>query len=134
MNVHTTFLPLEAEIRTLLDTIKDPCSLGSGCPLGIAEMGLVVQVKIHDGDVTIGLRLTSPGCHFAALMMQEIEDQVAALPGVRTVKVQLVADYTWSEDDISASAHTRLTAVRVTRTKRLKALIQLGQENISATQ
>ena len=50
---------LEA-VRTALDEVIDPCSAAHGRPLSVWEMGLVRDLAVEDGVVTMQLYLTSP--------------------------------------------------------------------------
>lgn len=99
---------LREQIGEAMNTIKDPCSLAAGTPLGLDEMGLVKDVAISpDGKVTISLRLTSPFCHMIGFFKSEAVRLVAALPGVS--EVELVADngLDWSPSLISPAAAQR---------------------------
>ncbi|HEU5200083.1 MAG TPA: iron-sulfur cluster assembly protein, partial [Ktedonobacterales bacterium] len=87
----------EASIRAILDTIMDPCSVGLGCPLSLEAMGLVSRIEIGSDAITVMLRLTQPGCHFAALLQQEAEERIAAFARTRAVHVEITEDLTWSE-------------------------------------
>jgi metal-sulfur cluster biosynthetic enzyme len=104
----------EADVRSILDTIKDPCSISVGVPLGLVEMGLVTGVVIADtGAVTVELRLTQPGCTFGSLYFDvEIERRLVGLPGVTSVSVERSYDLSWSEASISPSGRRRLSEMR----------------------
>jgi metal-sulfur cluster biosynthetic enzyme len=102
---------LAARIRHDLDAIKDPCSLASGVPLGLDEMGIVDTVTIApDSAVTVSLRLTSPFCHMIGFFKNETDRIVGALPGVTSV--ELVADdgLDWSPSRISAAGQAKRAA------------------------
>ena len=102
---------LEARIRRELDAVKDPCSLASGVPLGLDEMGLVDSVAVAvDGSVEVSLRLTSPFCHMIGFFKTEADRIVGALPGVTSVA--LIADngLDWSPTRISPAAQARRAA------------------------
>ena len=112
---------LALRIRHDLDAIKDPCSLASGVPLGLDEMGIVDTVTVTaDGAVTVTLRLTSPFCHMIGFFKTETDRIAGALPGVTSV--ELVADdgLDWSPSRISAAGQAkraaRLNAMRTTAT------------------
>ena len=76
--------------------------------MGLTEMGLVGSVEIEDdGDVTVHLRLTSPFCHMIAFMQSEAQNEVGALPGVRSVRVTGDHGLDWSPDLISPEAQAR---------------------------
>ena len=102
---------LERAIRTALDAIKDPCSLASGSPMGIAEMGLVKEVAISpEGDVAVALRLTSPFCHMIGFFKKEVIRIVSDMPGVRHVTMSADEGLDWSPREIAPAALARREA------------------------
>lgn len=102
---------LEEIIRETLDEIKDPCSLATGQPLGLSEMGLVKDVAISAaGDVTIALRLTSPFCHMIGFFKIEVVRLVSAIPGVHSVSMTADNGLDWSPRDIHPRAAARREA------------------------
>jgi len=102
---------LEAKIRHELDSIKDPCSLASGVPLGLDEMGLIDQVIISDeGAVVLRLRLTSPFCHMIGFFKTEATRLIAALPGVASVTLEADNGLDWSPSMISPVGQSRREA------------------------
>src|SRR2546423_1462070 len=109
----------EKEIRAALATFIDPCSIGMGCPLSIEAMGLVPSIAVSSEAITVHLRLTQPGCHFAALLQQEAEERIARLAGTRAVHIQIIDEFTWSEADIAPEGRARLRAMREARLRRL---------------
>jgi metal-sulfur cluster biosynthetic enzyme len=102
---------LAARIRSELDAVKDPCSLATGIPLGLDEMGLIDDVTIAaDGAVEVKLRLTSPFCHMIGFFKTEADRLLLALPGVSSVS--LVADngLDWSPSRISPAGQAKREA------------------------
>lgn len=102
---------LAAQIRDELDAIKDPCSLASGIPLGLTEMGIVDVVTVTpEGAATVSLRLTSPFCHMIGFFKNETDRIVGALPGINSVT--LIADdgLDWSPSRISAAGQAKRAA------------------------
>src|SRR5213080_471181 len=57
----------------------------------LAEMGLLDEVRVEDGQVTVHFHLTSPLCpsKFATSIGQEIRRRVEAIPGVTSCEVVL---------------------------------------------
>lgn len=99
-----------AAIIAQLDEIKDPCSLASGVPMGLAEMGLVDTIDISPGgDVAIRLRLTSPFCHMIGFFKTEVQRRVSALPGIVSVSLSADNGLDWSPDRIAPAAQARRT-------------------------
>ena len=109
----------ETGIRAILATIMDPCSVGMGCPLSIEAMGLVSTVEVGSNVIAVSLRLTQPGCHFAALLQQEAEERIAEFAGTRVVHIEITDDLAWSEADIAPAGRARLQAMREARQQRL---------------
>lgn len=102
---------LRSEILRRLDGIHDPCSVASGVPMGLTEMGLVGSVDIGENgdaiDVVVNLRLTAPFCHMIPFMQSETIREVSALPGVRSVRVTGDAGLDWTPDLIAPQAQER---------------------------
>jgi metal-sulfur cluster biosynthetic enzyme len=97
-----------AAILAELDEIKDPCSMASGVPMGLAEMGLIDTLDVSpEGEVEIRLRLTSPFCHMIGFFKTEAARRVMALPGITSVSLSADNGLDWSPDRISTSAQAR---------------------------
>lgn len=65
--------------------------------LGIVELGLVYDVELanDDREVTVKMTLTSPMCPVGPMLMNAVHENVAMLPGVENVSVELVWDPPW---------------------------------------
>ena len=98
-------------ILTLLDEIKDPCSVANGTPMGLVEMGLIDQLEITDaGAVTIHLRLTSPFCHMIGFFKIEAQRLLSSLSHITSVALIADKGLDWSPDRMSPTARARRTA------------------------
>lgn len=106
---------LERLIRRELDTIKDPCSIASGVPLGLDEMGLVDRIEIVGTVATVHLRLTSPFCHMIGFFHVEAARLIGAIEGIEAVQVVADNGLDWSPAHISADAQER-------RSERVRAM------------
>lgn len=73
-------------VRAAAGSTKDPEIRRS-----LAELGLLDEVQVVDGQVTVHFHLTSPLCptKFATSMGQEIRRRVEAIPGVTSCEVVL---------------------------------------------
>lgn len=99
---------LERDVRKILDAIKDPCSVATGVPMGLDEMGIVKRVEVGaDGHVEVEFRLTSPFCEMIAYMRNEALAKVGALAGVTRVSVGHDAGLDWDPDLIAPAAQAR---------------------------
>lgn len=108
-------------IRNLLNSIGDPCSVASGTPMGIEELGLIKDVAVDEaGVVTVGMRLTAPLCHNVGYFNVEIEQRLLELDEVTGVVVTMDHGLEWTPADISPAARARrlekLKAMGLTRT------------------
>jgi metal-sulfur cluster biosynthetic enzyme len=95
---------LERRIRDCLHEIKDPCSVATGYPLRLEEMGLVksVEVDAEAGRAIVDLRLTSPTCVMVGYFVTEIQRLVTeAIPEIDDVKVLFDRGFDWTPDMMS---------------------------------
>jgi FeS assembly SUF system protein len=95
---------LNHAIVRALKTVYDP-----EIPVDIWELGLVYDVIVEGGsDVTLKMTLTSPHCPVAESLPTAAEVAVAAVPGVRSVTVELVWDPPWGPEMLSEAARLEL--------------------------
>ena len=81
----TTQIDLDA-VRAAAGSTRDPEIRRS-----LGELGLLDEVQVLDGQVTVHFHLTSPLCptKFATSIGQEIRRRVEAIAGVRSCEVVL---------------------------------------------
>ncbi|MBI2313756.1 MAG: SUF system Fe-S cluster assembly protein [Betaproteobacteria bacterium] len=95
---------LEARVVETLRTVFDP-----EIPVNIYDLGLVYALDVDEsGNVAIQMTLTAPGCPVAQTFPGEVEAKVMAVPGVNSVKVELVWEPPWSQDMMSEAARLQL--------------------------
>ncbi len=82
--------PTEEFIRDALRLVVDP-EVG----LDIVTLGLVYQVSVEQGVVTVVHTLTTPGCPMEHVIGDGIETVLGATRGVRGVKRHLVFQPEW---------------------------------------
>jgi metal-sulfur cluster biosynthetic enzyme len=74
----------------------------------IVDLGLVYDVDVKDGDVHIRMTLTTPACPIGPMIIEQIQEAVRILPGVKDVDVELTFDPMWSPDLMSDEAKAGL--------------------------
>jgi metal-sulfur cluster biosynthetic enzyme len=82
-------------VRSVLRKVKDP-----ELNLNIIDLGLVYDIRVDGTAVSVDMSLTSPGCPSGPEIMGEAERQIAAMPGVSEVSINLVWSPFWSPDRI----------------------------------
>jgi metal-sulfur cluster biosynthetic enzyme len=85
----------EEVVRRALRAVKDP-----ELNLNIMDLGLVYDVAVEGGDVSISMTLTSPGCPSGPEILGESEEVVRGLEGVEDVKIELVWEPYWTPERI----------------------------------
>jgi metal-sulfur cluster biosynthetic enzyme len=100
-----------ADLRTdavmaALSSVYDPCCQEKG--LSVVDMGLVRRVDLDGDQARVELLLTTGWCPFAANLVGEITERVAAVPGMAGSTVEIVWDEPWTTDRLSDKARRQL--------------------------
>lgn len=98
-------------VREMLRTVPDPCSIASGAPIDIVDMGIVRDIHVFGGYVQIVLRLTNPFCFQAGLISEAIEREVGQTMEM-PVKVEIDPTDDWTPERMAAGARSRLRKLR----------------------
>jgi metal-sulfur cluster biosynthetic enzyme len=78
---------LLTSIKEGLGQVIDPCSAAHGRPLNLWEMGLVRDLAVEDGVVTLQLYLTSPACTMLGKFYEMAEEALLPIDGVDRVVI-----------------------------------------------
>jgi metal-sulfur cluster biosynthetic enzyme len=89
-----------------LSGVYDPCCREKG--ISVVDMGLLRSVTMTDGRARVELLLTSGWCPFASRVLTDVEEAIAAQPGIDSCEVEIVWDEAWTTDRLSASAVRKL--------------------------
>lgn len=93
------------QIWRALDDVKDP-----EIPVvSVVEMGIVREVLVSDGKVTVTMTPTFSGCPALHVMRAGIEECIRRL-GVSTVEVNVALSPRWTTDWIAEDARAKLKA------------------------
>jgi metal-sulfur cluster biosynthetic enzyme len=95
-----------AAVMEALASVYDPCCQEKG--LSVVDMGLVRRVDLDGERPRVELLLTTGWCPFAATLIGEITERVAAVPGMAGSSVEIVWDEAWTTDRLSDKARRTL--------------------------
>ena len=95
----------EAVIQAL-DNCYDPCCQER--KISVVDMGLIESISIQDQSVKIEMVLTTGWCPFASRLLEMVEEEVGRLPGVESVKVEVISEPTWTPERMSVGAREKL--------------------------
>jgi FeS assembly SUF system protein len=91
-------------IIAALKTVYDP-----EMPVNIYELGLIYGLDLDaEGNVQVRMTLTAPNCPVAGTLPGDVERAVKSVPGVTSVKLDLVFDPPWSKERMSEAARLAL--------------------------
>ena len=99
-------------LRAALRRVVDPCSIATGVPIDLLDMGLVKDIQLAGGIARVELMVTSPLCTQVALITERVKDVLADVDGVHTVEVTVDARAEWWPDMMAESARRRLRTAR----------------------
>jgi FeS assembly SUF system protein len=104
MDTSNEFLQLETEIVKVLKSIYDP-----EIPVNIYDLGLIYEINVDDdNNVRILMTLTTPNCPIIDQLLEEIEQKVKAIDGVRSLNLKLTFDPPWDQSMLSEEAKLEL--------------------------
>ena len=95
----------------IYETIVEACKsvYDPEIPVNIYDLGLIYTININEeSDVDVKMSLTAPGCPVAGEMPIWVEEAIGPLPGVKSVKVELVWEPQWGMDMMSDEARLEL--------------------------
>lgn len=78
------------DVREVLKNVYDP-----ELHLNIVDLGLIYDIDIQDGNVGITMTLTSPGCPVGPMLVEQVQQNLKILPGVKDVDVQITFTPPW---------------------------------------
>lgn len=95
---------IQDKVVEALTSVFDP-----EIPVNIYELGLIYDVDVaQDGEVTVTMTLTAPNCPVAGSLPGEVQDKIAAIPGVSKAQVNLVWEPAWTPERMSEAAKLEL--------------------------
>ena len=95
---------LERDIIMALRQVYDP-----EIPVNVYDLGLIYEIKVDDDhNVYIQMTLTAPNCPMADYVVEQVKTVVEDVPGVVSVRIDLVFEPEWGKDMMSEEAKLEL--------------------------
>lgn len=91
----------------IINQVLDP-ELG----IGLADMGLIYDVKREDSTMKVTMTLTYMGCPLGPQMAEDIETTLQNLKGIKDVVIDIVWDPPWTIDMIKPEIRQMLMGNR----------------------
>ncbi len=95
-------------VEAALRRVADPCSIATGVPINLVDMGLVLVASREDGVARVVLQLTSPICMQIGIIQAKILDEVGAIEGVTKVDVDIDHGAEWLPSMVAGHARIAL--------------------------
>jgi metal-sulfur cluster biosynthetic enzyme len=92
-------MPTVDDVQEALTNVIDP-ELG----LDFVELGLIYDIEVEAGEVSVTFTLTSPGCPIGPQVSEQIEEFVGELDGVTGVYSKMTFSPAWTPDLMSEEA------------------------------
>ena len=94
----------EPAVIEAIRTVYDP-----EIPVNIYDLGLIYSIDINeDGNVSVEMSLTAPGCPVAGEMPGMVSDAVATVKGTGEIETKIVWEPAWTPDRMSEDAKLAL--------------------------
>ena len=84
------------DVTEALKNVYDP-----EIPVNVVDLGLIYEVNVDEGNVSIQMTLTAAGCGMGPMIAQQAEWAVSELEGVEDVQVEMTFEPPWSPELIS---------------------------------
>ncbi|MDR2383216.1 MAG: iron-sulfur cluster assembly protein [Prevotellaceae bacterium] len=97
-------LKIEQDIVKVLKNIYDP-----EIPVNIYDLGLIYEIMVSDNaEVGITMTLTAPNCPVADELIENVNEEIRDIPGVKDVSIKLTFEPPWDMSYLSEEAKLEL--------------------------
>jgi phenylacetate-CoA oxygenase PaaJ subunit len=66
-------------------------------PISIVDMGLIYDVRVDSGHIEVDITFTAIACPAMDMLIADVREKVRELPGVASVKVNVVWNPPWTK-------------------------------------
>lgn len=96
-------MELKEIVMEQLRTVYDP-ELG----INVVDLGLIYDLRVNDGIVSIVMTLTTPGCPLHDSIVGGVKRALTHLKGIKDVDVQITWNPPWTPERMSEAALQQL--------------------------
>jgi len=103
---------IEDKTIEMLRTVFDP-----EIPVNVYDLGMIYKIDVTDAaqpegedvyDLNIDMTFTAPNCPAADFILEDINQKLSTIPGVKAVNVKVVFEPEWTKDMMSEEARLDL--------------------------
>jgi metal-sulfur cluster biosynthetic enzyme len=94
-------------ISDALQHVVDPCSIATGTPVSLPDMGMIKQIDLSGERVRITLRPTSALCLQIGNIVDAVEHRVSQIPGIASVACMVDTSGDWSPEMMAVKARRK---------------------------
>lgn len=107
-NCEITREGIEDRTVEMLKSVFDP-----EIPVNVYDLGMIYKIDVTDAaepegedvfDVNIDMTFTAPNCPAADFILEDINQKLSSIHGVRSVNVEVVFEPEWTKDMMSEEA------------------------------
>jgi metal-sulfur cluster biosynthetic enzyme len=70
-------------------------------PISIVDMGMIYDVRLNEGNVEVDMTFTAIACPAMDMLISDVREKLDSLPGVVSVKVNVVWNPPWTKSRLS---------------------------------
>lgn len=70
-------------------------------PISIVDMGMIYDVRLNEGNIEVDMTFTAIACPAMDMLISDVREKLDSLPGVVSVKVNVVWNPPWTKSRLS---------------------------------
>ena len=79
-------------------------------PINLVDLGVIYDVREHDGTVEVDLTFTAMGCPASDFILEDVSERLRREPGVNEVRINVVWDPPWTAARLTQEGRDALEA------------------------
>ena len=79
-------------------------------PINLVDLGVIYDVREHDGTVEVDLTFTAMGCPASDFILEDVSERLRREPGVKEVRINVVWDPPWTSARMTEAGRDALEA------------------------